>query len=64
MVHGGTNVWSKALGGGLNSRYKTDVRDLPEAKREEILNSLGFEPWAAFYYAQDPNSRYDDKRKR
>ncbi|HAP74753.1 MAG TPA: hypothetical protein DCR14_01560 [Acidimicrobiaceae bacterium] len=28
LVHGGTNVWSKALGGVPNSRWNTDVRTI------------------------------------
>jgi membrane protease YdiL (CAAX protease family) len=26
LIHGGTNVWSKALGGPLNARVGTDAR--------------------------------------
>jgi hypothetical protein len=28
LIHGGTNVWSKALGAGTYSRYRTDVRSV------------------------------------
>jgi hypothetical protein len=38
--------------------------DLPKARAEEILLSLGFAPWAAAVLTTPPESRYDNERPR
>lgn len=38
LIHGGTNVWSKALGGVPNTRWKTDVRMIIVAAMATVVS--------------------------